>query len=394
MIQSNIAPARACADVTQLFQPLDLREVTIRNRVAMAPMTRSFCPNGVPDEAVVAYYRRRAEGGTGLIFTEAIATDHPAAIGDTGLGETDLPLIHTPESLAGWRGVVDAVHAAGGRVIPQFWHQGPNRLPGTGPFPDALAFSPSGTWGPRGRLTSLKADLISKLEMPMPTPSDAEISDVVEGFGRAARAAKLAGFDGVALHGAHGYLIDSFLWEETNLRKDRWGGSSAQRLVFATEIVKAVRREIGESLPIVFRFSQWKQQDFKAKLATTPQQLEALLGPLADAGVDMFDASVRYFNTPAFEGSDLSLAGWARKLTGKLSGAVGGIGVGKGMYDTMNQGTASVDNMDLVMKRYERGEFDLISVGRALINDADWTNKMRSGVPFEDFDADRLRVLV
>ena len=166
----------------------------------------------------------------------------------------------------------------------------------------------------------------------MPVPTDEDIADVVAGFGRAASDAAAAGFDGLALHGAHGYLIDAFLWGETNRRAAPWGGDAASRTRFAVEVVKACRAAIGEDMPLIFRFSQWKQQDFRAKLAGTPQELETILCPLADAGVDLFDASVRYFNTPAFpKENELSLAGWAKKLTGKLSGAVGGIGFSKGM---------------------------------------------------------------
>jgi 2,4-dienoyl-CoA reductase-like NADH-dependent reductase (Old Yellow Enzyme family) len=230
-----------------------------------------------------------------------------------------------------------------------------------------------------------KAKILAAQDLPIPT--DSEVAEVVASFGRAARQAVEAGFDGLALHGAHGYLIDAFLWAETNRRTDRWGGDLVGRTTFAVEIVKAVRLELGPDRPLIYRFSQWKQQDFRARLAETPQELEALLGPLADAGVDLFDASVRYFNTPAFKESDLTLAGWAKKLTGKLSGAVGGIGFNKGMYDTLsNQTTAGSNNLNLVIKRFEAGEFDLVSIGRALLHDPYWIRKARLGEVLPPFD--------
>jgi 2,4-dienoyl-CoA reductase-like NADH-dependent reductase (Old Yellow Enzyme family) len=117
----------------------------------------------------------------------------------------------------------------------------------------------------------------------------------------------------VAIHGAHGYLIDTFLWNETNHRADAWGGDRRERSRFAAEVVRAVRRRWAKSLPIFFRFSQWKQQDFRARLANTPAELEEVLGPIADAGVDVFDGSVRYFDRAEFEGSPLNLSGWARR---------------------------------------------------------------------------------
>ena len=202
------------------------------------------------------------------------------------------------------------------------------------------------------------------------------------------------GFDGIAIHGAHGYLIDTFFWSETNQRNDRWGGDIAQRARFGVEVVRAVRTEIGADLPIFFRFSQWKQQDFRARLATNPQELEQLLVPLADAGVDVFDGSIRYFNRAEFDGSPLNLSGWAKKLTGKCAMAVGGIGLDRGMYDSNRDGrAAAVDNTQLLMERFNRGEFDLVAVGRAILNDHEWTRKLRRGESQVPFDQARLKTL-
>jgi 2,4-dienoyl-CoA reductase-like NADH-dependent reductase (Old Yellow Enzyme family) len=151
---------------------------------------------------------------------------------------------------------------------------------------------------------------------------------------------------------------------------------------------------VGDTLPIVFRFSQWKQQDFRARLAQTPQELEEVLGPIADAGVDIFDGSVRYFDRAEFEGSPLNLSGWARKLTGKLAIAVGGVGLSKGMYDSNRDGHADAsDNLVKLMARFERGEFDLVAVGRSLLQDPHWARKARLGEPFQLFDNASLKVL-
>jgi 2,4-dienoyl-CoA reductase-like NADH-dependent reductase (Old Yellow Enzyme family) len=150
----------------------------------------------------------------------------------------------------------------------------------------------------------------------------------------------------------------------------------------------------GESLPIFFRFSQWKQQDFKARLAATPQELEEVLGPIADAGVDVFDGSARYFDRAEFEGSPLNLSGWARKLTGKLAMAIGGIGLDRGFYDSKRDGRAGgSDNVALLMRRFERGEFDLVAVGRALLNEPRWTEKLRHGHALPAFDERRMKEL-
>lgn len=379
------------ADLAPLLEPLTIRGVTLPNRFVMSPMTRSFCPDNLPGDDVVGYYARRADGGTGLILTEAIGTDHPAAAGDTGLGETNLPLFKGERTVDAWARVVDAVHARGGVIFPQLWHQGPMRMP-DGVTP---AFSPSGRYGDPSKAADYyveKAKIISASEMPVPT--DEEIADVVAGFGRAARDAIAAGFDGLALHGAHGYLIDTFLWAETNHRPAPWGGDAVARTRFAVEVVKACREAIGPDRPLIFRFSQWKQQDFRAKLAETPAELEAILCPISDAGVDLFDASVRFFNTPAFpQENELSLAGWAKKLTGKLTGAVGGIGVTKGMYDTTTVSAEASNNLGMLLKRFLAGEFDVASVGRMILHDPQWVTKARTGAPLPAFDPDSLNRL-
>jgi 2,4-dienoyl-CoA reductase-like NADH-dependent reductase (Old Yellow Enzyme family) len=381
-------------DVEPLFQPLKVRGLTLANRIVMAPMTRNFSPGGVPGEDVAAYYRRRAEGGTGLLITEGVGIDHPAALGDAGLGESNLPHLYGAAALAGWKRVVAGVHQAGGKIIPQLWHQGVMRDPGTGPHPEAPSLRPSGLWGPIGRAGSLAPDYVQRMQAPTQPMSESDIQDVIDAYGRSARQARELGFDGIAVHGAHGYLIDTFLWDETNRRTDRWGGDRRARTRFAAEVVRAIRREAGEAMPIFFRFSQWKQQDFKARLASTPKELEEVLGPIADAGVDVFDGSVRYFDRAEFEGSPLNLSGWARKITGKLAMAIGGIGLDRGFYDSKRDGRAGgADNIQLLMARFARGEFDLVAVGRALLSEPGWTHKLRRGDELPAFDEARLKEL-
>lgn len=356
-----------------LLVPLPVRAARLRNRLVMPPMTRGFSPGGVPDEDVAAYYQRRAEHGVGLIVTEAVGVDHPASVGLAGFGEKDIPHMFGEDALAGWKRVVENVHRAGGTIFPQLWHQGVMREEGTGPFPNAVSCRPSGEWGPTGRHTSLQPEYVARMAKPGKAMTESDIQDVIDAFGRSAANAKACGFDGVAVLAAHGYLIDSFLWSETNRRNDGWGGDLAARTRFAVEVVKNIRRHAGDDMPILFRFSQWKQQDFNARLAHTPQELEQILGPIADAGVDIFDASTRQFAKPAFDGSALTLAGWAKKLTGRLAMAVGGIG-NKLTPDGQEQ-------LAPVLERLQAGEFDLVGIGRPLIGDPAWLHKLVSGTP-------------
>jgi 2,4-dienoyl-CoA reductase-like NADH-dependent reductase (Old Yellow Enzyme family) len=345
-------------DVSPLFRPLEINGLTIPNRIVMAPMTRRFSPDGVPNAAVADYYRRRAEGGVGLIFTEGTTIDRPAASNHAAI-----PNFHAPASLAGWAQVVSAVHAAGGLIAPQLWHQGNAREAASGPYPQAPSEGPSAQGSAQGM-------------------RDADVADTIEAFATAAAAAQRIGFDAVELHGAHGYLIDQFLWANANTRTDRYGGDAVERTRFAVEVVRAVRRAVGPRFPLSFRFSQWKVQDYKARLAETPAALERLLQPLADAGVDVFHASTRRFWEPEFEGSSLNLAGWTRKLTGRAAISVGSVGLEGADFMEQLRGDssgASVGSLDELLRRMDADEFDLIAVGRALLSDPQWPAKVRQG---------------
>lgn len=370
------------ADVAALFAPFDLSGLALPNRIVMSPMTRQFSPGRVPGPDVAAYYARRAAAGVGLIVTEGVAIDHPAAV-----DYRDVPALFGEDALAGWRGVVDAVHAAGGLVVPQLWHQGPMRDPQVSDRADVHGVRPSGLWGRAGGTVSLAGEYIERMLPETQPVSDEQIADIVAAYGDAAAAAVALGFDGVAIHAAHGYLIDSFLWHETNRRDDLWGGNPARRTAFAVAVVKAVRAAIGPGRPILFRFSQFKMQDYLARLADTPGELEALLGPIADASVDLFDASQRHFEQPAFADSPLNLAGWAKRLTDKPSMTVGGVGMGPprdalGVERPMEAN----DNAAAAAARVAAGEFDLVAVGRALLNDAQWVERVREGRDILPFD--------
>ena len=346
--------------VDALFQPFQVKSLKMPNRIVMAPMTRSFSPGGIPTDDVAAYYRRRAEGGVGLIVTEGTVVDRPAARNDA-----NVPVFHG-EALPQWKKVVDEVHAAGGLIAPQIWHVGSARGQGADWSPLGRVDSPSGftTPGKRG------------LE-PM---TEEDIADTIAAFGRAARAARDLGFDAVEIHGAHGYLIDQFFWSGLNDRTDRWGGPTiADRARFAAEVVKAVREGVGEDMALILRLSQWKQQDFDARIAETPDQMTEWLAPLSEAGVDVFHCSQRRFWEPEFEGSDLNFAGWAKKLTGKPTITVGSVGLDGEFIAAFGGAGSKPASLDGLIKRLEAGEFDLVAVGRALLADPEWVHKIRDG---------------
>ena len=208
-----------------LFQPFAMGPLALENRIVMAPMTRNMSPNNVPTDAVVEYYRRRAVGGTGLIITEGTCVDHIAAS-----GYPDVPYFHGEERLAGWKQVVDAVHAEGGKIAPQLWHCGGMRKAGTMPEGDVDGYTPSGMNMP-GKVSR---HIMSKQD----------IDDVIAAFARGAANAEKLGFDAVEIHGAHGYLLDQFFWASTNVREDEYGGSQENRGRFVKEIIEACRAEV------------------------------------------------------------------------------------------------------------------------------------------------------
>ena len=327
----------------------------------MAPMTRSFSPGGVPASNVAEYYVRRAEDEVGLIVSEGTVVNRPASSNDP-----DIPHFHGERSLSGWKTVIDRVHAAGGPMAPQLWHMGVVAPKDTGWLPPTPFEGPSGYVAP-GRLGGVAM-------------TESDIAATIQAFAQAAAESRALGFDAVEIHGAHGYLIDQFFWHPTNQRTDGYGGKTlAERARFAVELIRAVRKAVGPEFPIGLRISQWRLQDFAAKLATTPQEMEAWLIPLVGAGVDVFHCSQRRFWEPEFTGSDLNFAGWAKKLTGKSTITVGSIGL-SGDFLGAFQGEASTPSaLDELVRRYERGDFDLVAVGRALLADAGWAQKIHEG---------------
>ncbi|VXD02483.1 12-oxophytodienoate reductase [Pseudomonas sp. 8Z] len=350
------APAQA------LFTPFQLGTLALPTRVVMAPMTRSFSPGGIPGADVVEYYRRRAAAGVGLIVTEGTTVGHKAAN-----GYPNVPRFYGEDALAGWRQVVDAVHAEGGKIVPQLWHVGNVRKLGTEPDASVPGFGP---------MEKLKDGQVVVHGM-----TQADIDEVVAAFAQAARDAKAIGMDGVEIHGAHGYLVDQFFWEGSNQRTDGYGGDLAARSRFAIELIRAVREAVGPDFPIILRYSQWKQQDYTARLVQTPEQLEAFLKPLSEAGVDIFHCSTRRFWEPEFEGSDLNLAGWTRKLTGKPTITVGSVGLDGEFLQFMvkTDKVAEPASLENLLERLNKREFDLVAVGRALLVDPDWALKVRDG---------------
>jgi 2,4-dienoyl-CoA reductase-like NADH-dependent reductase (Old Yellow Enzyme family) len=351
------------ADVTPLFSPVSVAGIKLRNRLVMAPMTRQFSPGGIPGADVAAYYARRASS-LGLLITEGTYVDEGSG------GSTRVPRFFGEQSLAGWRKVADAVHAEGGAIFPQLWHIGATRKPGSGPFPDAPVISPPGV--------NAAGTVVGEPATPR------QLAATVAAYARAAAAARDAGFDGVELHGAHGYLLDQFQWARTNQRTDAYGGDVRGRVRFSYEVAAAVRDAVGPDFPVAFRFSQWKGGHYDARIAEDPAELAAFLAPLTDAGVSMFHVSTRRYWLPAFDGDSRTLAGWTRHLTGLPVIAVGSVGVAAPFLGVSDDGKSQAGHQSSLtlaplVDLLTRGEFDLVALGRAVLADPNWGAKVADG---------------
>ncbi|MEC7763422.1 MAG: 12-oxophytodienoate reductase [Pseudomonadota bacterium] len=348
-----------------LMEPVTMGPLRLRNRVAMAPMTREMAPSGVPTAAMADYYASRAEGGAGLIVTEGCPPDQ------TGAFSHRVPVLWGEDALAGWSRIVDRVHAHGSAIMIQLWHVGaftPSLIGMEDGFaPDMRRVSPSGLAAP-GRPFGAAI-------------TTGEIDATIRAFAEACRTAQTLGFDGAEFHAAHGYLPDQFFWPGTNDRTDGYNGDLLARTRFAREMLQAARAEVGPDFALSLRVSQWKQLDYTAQNATTPAELADWLGPLAEAGADFFHVSTRRFWEPAFEGDERTLARLVREVTGRPTIAVGSVTLSNDLKSQNGKIKAAPapEQIARIAEGLRQGEFDMIAVGRAMLANPDWANKVARG---------------
>jgi 2,4-dienoyl-CoA reductase-like NADH-dependent reductase (Old Yellow Enzyme family) len=352
-----------------LFTPLTIRNLTLRNRFVMPGMQRGFMSDGAPTPKMVDYMRRCAAGGAGLIVSESTSPDHPSAYWMPVMGRMETG------TLGAWKQVVDAVRGEGAGFLLQIWHPGAMRKVAAGhPLADFPAWSPSG--------------LIQAGRANGKAMTRQDLEELKLAYVRAAVHAQSLGTDGVEVHSAHGYLLDQFLWAETNRREDEYGGASlAERARYAAEIVAAIREATGENFVISFRFSQFKEVDYGAAVAAGPEDLRGMLGLLRAAGVDLFNVSSRRFHKrewPDSEHPDFTIAEWARSLTDAPVMTCGSVGLDVEMFanlfDDEEPSELSIErDLKSLADRVRRGTLDLVGVGRTHIANNDFVNKVRDG---------------
>jgi N-ethylmaleimide reductase len=331
-----------------LFAPTSLGRLSLRNRIVMAPMTRNRCTEAnLPNQLMVEYYRQRT--GAGLIITEGTSPS------PNGVGYPRIPGLWSPQQVKGWESVTEAVHAKAGRIFVQFMHTGrvghPLNLP-----PGATVLAPSAVAVPGEIYTDAHG------MQPYPVPramTDADVRRAIDEFVQAARNAIAAGFDGVELHGANGYLIEQFLSPHTNQRTDNWGGSVEKRLSFAVEVAQSVAAAIGGDR-VGIRLSPYGVNAGMTAYPEIDETYKALVARLAATGIQyvhLVDHSAMGApEVPAALKRTLRAA-WPRTfiLAGGFDRASAEAALREGRGDLIAFGRAFLATPDLV-SRMERGE--------------------------------------
>jgi 2,4-dienoyl-CoA reductase-like NADH-dependent reductase (Old Yellow Enzyme family) len=357
------------AHLDALFTPLRIRNLALRNRFVMPGMQRGFMNDGAPTPKMVEYMRRCAAGGVGLIISESTSPDHPSAYWQPMMGRMQT------RTLGAWKQVIEAVRGEGAGFLMQLWHPGSMRkVAAEHPLASYPALSPSGliqAGRPNGRAMTRQ-----------------DLEELKQAYVQAASHAQSLGADGVEVHAAHGYLMDQFLWAESNQREDEYGGRSvADRARYPAEIVAAIRKATGSSFVISFRFSQFKEVDYGAVVAPGPEELRDMLALLRTAGVDLFNVSSRRFHKPEWpEGPHpgRTISEWVKSLTDAPVMTCGSVGLDVEMFanlfDDEEPSQLSVErDLELLAKRVHTGTLDLVGVGRMHIANNDFVGKVRAG---------------
>jgi 2,4-dienoyl-CoA reductase-like NADH-dependent reductase (Old Yellow Enzyme family) len=354
-------------DLAPLLEPLQIGQLRLRNRFVLPAMQVGFAERFGPSQRMIDYLRARAEGGAALIYSESCAPDHPSSYWQPVF------CVLNRDNEGAWGRVVDTVKGAGACFFLQLWHPGAQRVPSPGlTHADYPSLSPSGLIQEgRGNGRAMTAS---------------EMDDVKASYVRAAETAKRLGADGVELHSAHGYLMDQFLWAETNVRGDAYGGAAlADRARFPLEVVAAMRAATGPRFPISLRFSQFKEADYGARVFATPEELADFTSLAKAAGVDMLNVSSRRFAKPEWPElhATRGIAGWTRLVSGLPVMTTGSVGLDKDMFADLFDGAdpalrLAADLAEL-LRRFLAGEFDLVGVGRMQIANPDFVAKLANG---------------
>jgi 2,4-dienoyl-CoA reductase-like NADH-dependent reductase (Old Yellow Enzyme family) len=289
-------------DTDNIFSPLQIKNFTIHNRLGVAPMTRMSSPGGsIPRPDVFDFLVRRAKNGAGLVFTEAIVTDY-----ESSQGYPNQSRILNQQQIDAWQPVVEKIRSHGAVSIMQMFHCGRMAWPEINPANRSIAPSPV---APR------QDNPLTGAPYPVPEQmSHFDIEHVINGFVETARGAMAAGFDGVEIHGAHGYLINQFLSSYSNQRTDEYGDSIENRCRFAREVIRAVRQVMPGDRLLTFRISNWGIADMEVSLFNSREEWQEMIKLISNEEIDMISVSTYDFQAKVFD-TDLNMSQLTRQAT-------------------------------------------------------------------------------
>lgn len=348
-------------NVSSILEHITLHQLQLKNRTVVAPMTRvSTKGDGIPTENMVTYYRRYAEGGFGLIITEGAYTDRSFS-----QAYPNQPGITNKQQQEGWENIARAIHQAGGKIILQLMHAGAlsQHLTNTR---SASSIQP---------VRHMMAGYSKKQgRFPLPQAMNlAEIDEVIKGFSASAVRAEEAGFDGIEIHAANGYLLDQFLTDYTNDREDQYGGSVENRSRLTAEIIKSIKDSVADDFTIGVRVSQGKVNDFDYTWPNGLDDGNIIFTLLKNAGADYihFASEGKGFDHGCLTRDGESLPELARRITGLPVIANGGL-----------------DKLSEASRILENGHADLIALGTGALANPDWPARLRANQEIRPFNPD------
>jgi 2,4-dienoyl-CoA reductase-like NADH-dependent reductase (Old Yellow Enzyme family) len=334
-----------------LFSPFQLKGFILKNRIGVAPMTRmSSIRDSVPRQDVLNFLVRRAENGAAIVYTEAIVTDYESAQGYPGQAR-----MTTQRQIEAWKPVVSAIQQNGSIAIMQMFHCGRMAWPEVNPANRIIAPSPK---------TPKQDNPLTREPYSVPDGMSLfDIEHVINGFVETAKGAVAAGFDGIEIHGAHGYLINQFLSSYSNQRTDNYGGSVENRYRFAHEILQAVSPIVPDDRLLIFRISDWGVADMEVSLYSTKEEYQEIIKLLSREPIDAISVSTYDFTMKAY-----------------------------GTGQNMSQITREVTDLPIMIcgKIYDRasadqalGDADIILSAKSILLNPDWVADLQAGKSME-----------
>ncbi|QVY63441.1 NADH:flavin oxidoreductase [Cytobacillus gottheilii] len=346
-----------------LLQSYKLNKTELKNRVGVAPMTRiSATDDGFVTDKMVKYYRSFAKGGFGLIITEGTYIDKK-----NSQTYQYQPGIAIDGQAQAWKKVVDAVHDEGGKIFMQLQHSGPLSQ-GSHFSEETIAPSSVKPKGEQLKFYYGEGEYIIPREM-----TREEINDVKKSFVEAAQRAENAGFDGVEIHGANGYLLDAFLTEYTNLRTDEYGGNTENRVRFLVEIASEVTKAVGKDFTLGIRISQSQVNDYLYKWSGKEEDAKIIFSSLGQSGLDYIHITEYKAWQPAFDGGEKSL-----------------VSLGKKYSQLPIMANGQLENIERAIDIVRNGDADIVTLGKGALADHDWVKKIEREEPLSFFNPDEV----